>query len=272
MNTMHQKAAALLCAVLLTGTLTAPPAHAAIPVIDSSNIMQQAKTYAETMKVVQNTREQIQLYTKDLASLPKTILNTYKKGLLDGWDRITAIMQKNGGVLYGTPGYAGGPGMPIDVTGYMNQNIPGIVGNDLPGSIDSYRSARMIILGTVMRNNTETLTAIQQNLAELDKTREALAEAMDASANATGSVQAAQAASQINGLKVKMDMINANIEALKVQQGAIKNQAEMQDKQNQYTMEDARSKAESTYIDNLKTKTYTPPDPDPWLKYSKWKW
>lgn len=267
MDTMKQKIAALCCVLVLTG---AAQSHASIAVIDTSNIAQQAKTYAETMKVVQNTREQIQLYTKDLAQLPRQILDSYKKGLLDGWDRITAIMQKNGGVLRGTPGIAGGPGIPIDPTGYMQKNIPGIIGNDLPGTIDSYRSARLIILGTVMRNNTETLTAIQQNMEELENTRDALQDAMQASADATGSVQAQQAANQIAALQVKMQSLQANIEALKIQQGAIKNQADAQDKQNQYALEDARAKAEEAYAEKLKTKTYPEPIRDPWIAKSSW--
>ena len=41
-------------------------AYAAIPVIDDQNILQQLKTYEETVKVVTNTKEQISLQLKEL--------------------------------------------------------------------------------------------------------------------------------------------------------------------------------------------------------------
>ena len=50
---MQKKALIILCVLVLTSSgYAAPPAHAAIPVIDVDNITQQLKTYQETVKVV----------------------------------------------------------------------------------------------------------------------------------------------------------------------------------------------------------------------------
>ena len=59
-------------------------AYAAIPVIDDQNILQQLKTYEETVKVVTNTKEQISLQLKELEKLPSHILNGYKQTLENG--------------------------------------------------------------------------------------------------------------------------------------------------------------------------------------------
>lgn len=274
MNTLRKKASATLCLLALAGILAAPPSHAAaIPVIDDSNILQQAKTYAETIKIVQNTKEQIQLYTQDLTQLPKQLLNTYKETLQTGWNRLQAAINKNGGMLIGTTGIYSSEGVPtIDVGTYLQQNIPAIAGNDLPGTLDSARSARFIMLATIMRHNQDTVTALQDLFGELDEVNAGIQEAMEATANATGSVQAQQAANQLAALQQRSQSIQAQIQGLKLQQEAITSQAAAQEKVNQYALEDARAEAEHEYIAQLKTVTYPEPIEDPWLKASTWKW
>lgn len=70
--------------------------EAAIPVIDDSNIMQQIKTYTETIKVVTNTAEQIKLQLKELTSLPQQILDTYKNAVANSMAIVTGALQKSG--------------------------------------------------------------------------------------------------------------------------------------------------------------------------------
>lgn len=82
---MQKKALIVLCVLVLTSSgYAAPPAHAAIPVIDVDNITQQLKTYQETVKVVTNTKEQVELQWKELKKLPSQILNGYKTSLING--------------------------------------------------------------------------------------------------------------------------------------------------------------------------------------------
>ena len=55
--------------------------EAAIPVIDAANIEQQALTYAETIKTVMNTAQQISLQLKELQSLSCNTMNDFKSSL-----------------------------------------------------------------------------------------------------------------------------------------------------------------------------------------------
>ena len=77
---MKKIATALLIAV----SIAAAPlrASAAIPVVDVENIAQQLKTYLETVKLVTNTAEQIQMQLLELKSLPERLITKYKNELL----------------------------------------------------------------------------------------------------------------------------------------------------------------------------------------------
>lgn len=76
---MKKIATALLIAV----SIAAAPlrASAAIPVVDVENIAQQLKTYLETVKLVTNTAEQIQMQLLELKSLPERLITKYKSCL-----------------------------------------------------------------------------------------------------------------------------------------------------------------------------------------------
>ena len=68
---------AIVC--MLSGAFFAPmSATAAIPVIDTQNILQQLKTYQQEAMTVINTAKQIELQYKELLNLPNQILNSYK--------------------------------------------------------------------------------------------------------------------------------------------------------------------------------------------------
>ena len=129
---MQKKALIILCVLVLTSSgYAAPPAHAAIPVIDVDNITQQLKTYQETVKVVTNTKEQVELQWKELKKLPSQILNGYKTSLINGWNKIQDILTKNGTVIYGTTGTISDKGVPdlatahtIYINDYFSKNIP----------------------------------------------------------------------------------------------------------------------------------------------------
>lgn len=256
MNMMQHKATSLLCAVLLTGTLAAPSAYAAIPVIDDSNIMQQAKTYAETMKVVQNTREQIRLQNLDLQKLPSAILNEYKASIMNGLDKIKAIFnQNNSNIKLGTTGFGTGDVPTMDTASFFAKNFPDVIGNDLPETTQSARTARLISIYTLMQNNQNTVTTIQALLNELNSINEEIKAAQTDNANVTGSVQAQQVANHISTLQGKAQTIKLLIQALQGNQQALKTQAEMQEKKNQIAVNEAQGKANVQQIDEWKNKS-----------------
>lgn len=256
---MQKKALIILCVLVLTSSgYAAPPAHAAIPVIDVDNITQQLKTYQETVKVVTNTKEQVELQWKELKKLPSQILNGYKTSLINGWNKIQDILTKNGTVIYGTTGTISDKGVPdlatahtIYINDYFNKNIPPIIGNDLPETLGSARTARLITLATLMRNNADTLSAIQKLMGELDSINEEIQQAEEDSANAEGAMQAQQAANHIAALQLRAQNIKIIIQGLQGQQQALKSQAEAQQKKNELDMQEAQGKAEVAAIEEM---------------------
>ncbi|WP_444318872.1 hypothetical protein [Megasphaera sp.] len=279
---MQKKALIILCVLVLTSSgYAAPPAHAAIPVIDVDNITQQLKTYQETVKVVTNTKEQVELQWKELKKLPSQILNGYKTSLINGWNKIQDILTKNGTVIYGTTGTISNKGVPdlatahtIYINDYFNKNIPPIIGNDLPETLGSARTARLITLATLMRNNADTLSAIQKLMGELDSINEEIQQAEEDSANAEGAMQAQQAANHIAALQLRAQNIKIIIQGLQGQQQALKSQAEAQQKKNELDMQEAQGKAEVAAIEEMQNNDSSgfSPTYDPYKGHLHFEW
>ena len=279
---MQKKALIILCVLVLTSSgYAAPPAHAAIPVIDVDNITQQLKTYQETVKVVTNTKEQVELQWRELKKLPSQILNGYKTSLINGWNKIQDILTKNGTVIYGTTGTISDKGVPdlatahtIYINDYFNKNIPAIIGNDLPETLGSARTARLITLVTLMRNNADTLAAIQKLMGELDGINEEIQQAEEDSANAEGAMQAQQAANHIAALQMRAQNIKIIIQGLQGQQQALKSQAEAQQKKNELDMQEAQGKAEVAAIEEMQNNDSSgfSPTYDPYKGHLHFEW
>ncbi|WP_303151907.1 hypothetical protein [Megasphaera elsdenii] len=279
---MQKKALIILCVLVLTSSgYAAPPAHAAIPVIDVDNITQQLKTYQETVKVVTNTKEQVELQWKELKKLPSQILNGYKTSLINGWNKIQDILTKNGTVIYGTTGTISDKGVPdlatahtIYINDYFSKNIPAIIGNDLPETLGSARTARLITLATLMRNNADTLAAIQKLMGELDGINEEIQQAEEDSANAEGAMQAQQAANHIAALQLRAQNIKIIIQGLQGQQQALKSQAEAQQKKNELDMQEAQGKAEVAAIEEMQNNDSSgfSPTYDPYKGHLHFEW
>lgn len=279
---MQKKALIILCVLVLTSSgYAAPPAHAAIPVIDVDNITQQLKTYQETVKVVTNTKEQVELQWRELKKLPSQILNGYKTSLINGWNKIQDILTKNGTVIYGTTGTISDKGVPdlatahtIYINDYFNKNIPAIIGNDLSETLGSARTARLITLATLMRNNADTLAAIQKLMGELDGINEEIQQAEEDSANAEGAMQAQQAANHIAALQLRAQNIKIIIQGLQGQQQALKSQAEAQQKKNELDMQEAQGKAEVAAIEEMQNNDSSgfSPTYDPYKGHLHFEW
>ena len=75
----------LIIGIIASSMCICTAAYAAIPVIDDQNILQQLKTYEETVKVVSNTKEQISLQLKSWKnSLQTSSMNTSRLWKMDG--------------------------------------------------------------------------------------------------------------------------------------------------------------------------------------------
>lgn len=241
-----------LCVLAVAGCISTQPVHAAIPVIDTDNILQQIKTYQETLKLNNITQQQEILQEKEMLSLPMEILNNYKKKMSAGWTAILDILGSHGTTIRGTTGIYSDKNVPeIEINSWFQQKFPGIIGNDLPETMQSARTAKYMAIATLMANNKETVTAIQKLTAELDGINKEIQQAEQESANAEGQMQAQQVANHIAALQTRAQSIKIIIQSLQGQQQALKNQAETQEKKNQLDLQDAQAQSEREAIEKM---------------------
>lgn len=89
---------AVVC--LLSGAVFAPiTVTAAIPVIDTQNILQQLKTFEQEAMTVINTAKQIELQYKELLNLPNQIMSSYKSLLNSEIGQIQDLLKNTTGIL-----------------------------------------------------------------------------------------------------------------------------------------------------------------------------
>lgn len=186
-------------------------------------------------------------------NMHRCCLKLLKKVLINSWDKIQGILSKNGTVITGTTGIVSDDGVPVNsVDDYFSKNIPGIIGNDLPETLGSARTARLMALSTLMRNNSDTLSAIQQLMGELNGINNEIRQAEEDSANAEGAMQAQQAANHIAALQLRAQNIKIIIQGLQGQQQALKAQADAQDKKNTLDLQEAQGRAELAAIEEMR--------------------
>lgn len=249
-----KQALTVFCMLALTGSISTQtqPVQAAIPVIDTDNILQQLKTFEETQKLNATTLQQQLLAEKEILSLPMDILNDYKKKMSESWKSILDILGSNGTTIRGTTGIYSDKNVPeIEIGPWFNQKFPGIIGNDLPETMQSARTAKYMAIATLMANNKNTVTAIQKLTAELDGINNEIQQAEQESANAQGQMQAQQVANHIAALQTRAQSIKIIIQSLQGQQQALKNQAETQEKKNQLDLQDAQAQSEHEAIQKM---------------------
>ena len=122
----------------------------------------------------------------------------------------------------------------------------------MPETLGSARTARLMALSTLMRNNSDTLSAIQQLMGELNGINNEIRQAEEDSANAEGAMQAQQAANHIAALQLRAQNIKIIIQGLQGQQQALKAQADAQDKKNTLDLQEAQGRAELAAIEEMR--------------------
>ena len=177
--------------------------EAAIPVIDDSNIMQQIKTYTETIKVVTNTAEQIKLQLKELTSLPQQILDTYKNAVANSMAIVTGALQKSGFFLDDT-----------DWNKYWQDLYPKLEGSDYQKTTWSERSVNTTIQETLSMINKQDVTNYHTLMQELEQSKERLQDLLELNKSPEGSKQAQQLANEIAAEKAHIESIQTSIQAI----------------------------------------------------------
>lgn len=253
---MNMKKRLLPLAIVSFLSIT-PFSHAAVPVTDAENIMQQAKTLAETVKVVTNTAQQIQLQLQELQAWPKSQLDRLQVMVDNSLKRIEAIAgEGKTGVLrlpMSTPGTIANPDgsdtksyMDIDARKYFEAVFPILGGKFNPvATADALRAAQQAGWITLSENNIETIKKIQGLMVESSKVMNDIATLTKLGNEAVGAKQSAQISNQINAAKSRLESINTVLNAMTGQQQIMQHQQELQNKQNEEKVLQTRLESET---------------------------
>lgn len=241
----------------MVATLTVPmTASASIPVIDDQNIMQQLKTYMESIKIVTNTAQQIALQLKELESLPQKVLQTYKDSLDNSIEKATGAAKK-GGFLAGDAVWDEwwGKAFPVIKSG---------------GTTWDERGAEISMQEIQSMSNKQSVQAYHELIQELEESKKRLQQLLELNMTPEGQKQAAQISNQIAAEKAHIETVNTSIQALSAQNQAVKNQVDATNEKNQYIAAQAAAAANSNQIDQWTKELGTglaPAVDDPWTKY-----
>ena len=156
--------------------------EAAIPVIDAANIEQQALTYAETIKTVMNTAQQISLQLKELQSLSSNTMNDFKSSLDTDFKKITSIFDSSTGVLNPTK----------DTQTAWNESFGQTSLTKDTATYMSVASANNGYSKVLDQSNYDSLKIIKDCSVQMDQTNARIQELLELNASAEGQKQAAQ--------------------------------------------------------------------------------
>ena len=219
--------------VLLGLILCTNSASAAIPVIDDQNILQQLKTYTETLKVVQNTADQITLQMKELAALPQNILDEYKQAFDESVSNI-----KN--VLASADFFSDSD----EWDEYWRETYPRISGGSYEETVWSERSINDTLREIMSMRNQEDVKNYHELMLELQLSKERLQELLEQNKTAVGNKQVTQIANQIAVEKANIESINTAIQAITDKNKIMHQQTEVLKEQNRKTVIEAGKASE----------------------------
>jgi len=238
-------------------------AQASIPVIDTENILQQIKTYTETLQVVTNTAQQITLQLKELEALPENVLDSYKNALNTSMTSINTAMKKSGFFAEESAW-----------SQYWKSTFPKI-------SVDTYaktslaeQNVKTTLQEVLSMRNRDDVTTYHQLMTELDASKTRLADLLEQNKSPEGSKQVQQLANEIAAERAHIDSVNTALQALTAQNQVMKNQAEVLEKQNHQAVVNAAIQAEDAALTKMQqevTKTVPALD-DPWQTYGNVRW
>ena len=153
-------------------------AQASIPVIDTENILQQIKTYTETLQVVTNTAQQITLQLKELEALPENILDSYKNALNSSMTSINTAMKTSGFFTEATAWNQ-----------YWQSTFPKIAVDAYAQTSLAEQNVKTTLQEVLSMRNRDDVTAYHQLMTELDVSKKRLSDLLEQNKAPTGSKQ-----------------------------------------------------------------------------------
>lgn len=262
-----RKVSEVLCVLGTTSFLMMPASFAAIPVIDADNILQQAKTYGETIKVVTNTAKTLELVILDHMGMSKEDKEAFQKKFDNGINKVTAILNGDTKSVFNKDRFPWdekeGQISIEEIQKMYKDQFPSVWDESeggcfgqgktdtLQATIAIWQAARQQSLGSLMTNNKSTLKQYAELMGQLNKAMKDLQDLQEASSNAQGIMQAQQIANDIQTTNARIDNIRTAILAIKGQNDVMQHQAENQSKQNDIQLQTATAQANSNYIKGL---------------------
>lgn len=262
-----RKVSKVLCVLGTTSFLMMPASFAAIPVIDADNILQQAKTYGETIKVVTNTAKTLELVILDHMGMSKEDKEAFQKKFDNGINKVTAILNGDTKSIFNQERYPwdekDGQISIEEIQKMYKEQFPSVWDESeggcfgqgktdtLQATIAIWQAARQQSLGSLMTNNKSTLKQYAELMGQLNEAMKDLQDLQEASSNAQGIMQAQQIANDIQTTNARIDNIRTAILAIKGQNDVMQHQAENQSKQNDIQLQTATAQANSNYIKGL---------------------
>ena len=254
------------------------PSHAQIPVIDTSNIMQQAKTLAETVKVVTNTAQQIQLQLQELKSWPEEQLNKLTSKFDSGVQKITDTINSKTSILgdlnkgIGKEGWSEKGGLSTnEIKDLLSKSFPEIgTTTNLAANQDALQASKRNGWSILSKSNIDTLQKYHQYTQMVADATKELGDLVKMSDKAIGAKQSAQIGNRISAVKGRIDGINSILSALTGQQAALKEAQELQEKKNEEIATKSRIEANINAINSeSKSAASSTLGEDPWVKLIK---
>lgn len=259
---------ARLCKLLVTGALglllmSPLPAQAAIPVIDDNNILQQIKTYTQTVEVVKNTAEQIKNQLRELQALPEQIVETYHAAVANSMAKVSEILQESGFFLDDTHWQ--------EVWADMYPSIETGDYKETTWTEHSINTRVQEAMSMINKKHVEDYHALMQ---ELEKSKERLKELMELNQDPEGNKQVQQIANEIAAEKAHIESIQTAIQAITAKNETMKRQADVMERKNHEAVVKAAKEAEEQALSDMKaTTTATVPKiDDPWQTYGRVRW
>ncbi len=262
-----RKVSKVLCVLGTTSFLMMPASFAAIPVIDADNILQQAKTYGETIKVVTNTAKTLELVILDHMGMSKEDKEAFQKKFDNGINKVTAILNGDTQSVFNKERFPWdekeGQISIEEIQKMYKDQFPSVWDESeggcfgqgktdtLQATIAIWQAARQQSLGSLMTNNKSTLKQYAELMGQLNEAMKDLQDLQEASSNAQGIMQAQQIANDIQTTNARIDNIRTAILAIKGQNDVMQHQAENQSKQNDIQLQTATAQANSNYIKGL---------------------
>lgn len=244
-----------VCGALIVGI--ASPTRAAIPVIDTSNIAQQIKTFEQTLQVVTNTRNQIELQVKELQSLEDHIINQYESDFKNSVSSVMNSLKKSNFFSAST-----------EWNNFWQKTYPRISADILKTALHE-REIKSSMNQMLSLKNQQDVDTYRGLMSELNTATNRLQSLLALNKTPAGSKQAAQLSNEIAIEKAHIESIHSSIQAVSSQNQAMKNQAEVTEKLNRETVIKQEQQAETEVVAKMNTevkKTASIMD-DPWKKY-----